>query len=201
MKPETQVIHAGFKPDPTTKAVASPIFQTVAYAFDNAQHGADLFNLAVPSNIYTRMMNPTNAVLEERVAALEGGIAALALASGMAAITYTISTITEAGGNIVSVSELYGGTYNLFAHSLPKMGIEVRFANHDDIDKLSSLIDDKTSLVFCESLGNPLGNICDIKALAAAAHAKGVPLVVDKPCRPRSCGGRLKMVPTSLSIC
>lgn len=179
MKLNTQVIHAGFTPDPGTKAVASPIFQTVAYAFDNAQHGADLFDLKVPGNIYTRIMNPTNAVLEERVTALEGGLAALALSSGMAAITYTVSTITEAGSNIVSVSELYGGTYNLFAHTLPKQGIEVRFAPHDDIDKLASLIDDKTSLVFCESIGNPLGNICDIKALAAAAHAKGVPLVVD----------------------
>ena len=179
MKLETKVIHSNFSPDKTTKAVASPIFQTVAYAFDDAQHGADLFNLAVEGNIYTRIMNPTWDLLEKRVADMEGGIAALCTASGMAAITYTVQAITEAGGNIVSVSELYGGTYNLFAHTLPKQGIETRFAPHDDINALADLIDDKTSLVFCESVGNPLGNVCDIKALAAAAHAKGVPLVVD----------------------
>ena len=179
MKIETQVIHSNFAPDPATNAVASPIYQTVAYAFDSAQHGADLFNLKVEGNIYTRIMNPTHAVLEGRIAELEGGIAGLAMASGMAAITGTVLSITEAGGNIVSVGELYGGTYNLFAHTLPKLGIETRFAPHDNIGKLAALIDEKTSLVFCESIGNPLGNICDIEALAAAAHAKGVPLVVD----------------------
>lgn len=179
MKIETQVIHSHFAPDPATNAVAPPLYQTVAYAFDSAQHGADLFNLKVEGNIYSRIMNPTCAVLEGRVAELEGGTAGLAMASGMAAITAAVLSITEAGNNIVSVGELYGGTYNLFAHTLPKMGIETRFAPHDDIGKLASLIDDKTSLVFCESIGNPLGNICDIEALANAAHDKGVPLAVD----------------------
>lgn len=178
-KPETLAIHAGYEVDPTTKAVAVPIYQTTSYAFDDTQHGADLFDLKVPGNIYTRIMNPTTDVLEQRVAALEGGIAALALASGMAAITYAIQTIAEAGDNIVSVSKLYGGTYNLFAHTLPKQGIEVRMASHDDIEALAALIDDKTKAVFCESIGNPLGNVVDIKALADAAHAKGVPLIVD----------------------
>ncbi|MGI9345241.1 MAG: O-acetylhomoserine aminocarboxypropyltransferase/cysteine synthase family protein [Gammaproteobacteria bacterium] len=179
MKIETQAIHAGWQPDPTTKSVATPIHQTVSYAFDSAQHGADLFNLKVPGNIYTRIMNPTNAVLEERVAAMEGGIGALCVASGMAAITYTVQAIAATGNNIVSVSELYGGTYNLFAHTLPQQGIEARFAPHNDLDALAALIDDKTSLLFCESIGNPLGNICDIEALADLAHAKGIPLVVD----------------------
>ncbi len=178
-KLETQAIHAGYSPDPTTKSVAVPIYQTTSYAFDNTQHGADLFDLKVPGNIYTRIMNPTTDVLEQRLAALEGGVAALAVASGMAAITYAIQTITEAGDNIVSISKLYGGTYNLFAHTFPKQGIEVRMADHHDIDVLSALIDDKTKAVFCESIGNPLGNVVDIKALADAAHAKGVPLIVD----------------------
>ena len=175
----TKAIRSNYAPDPATKSVATPIFQTVAYAFDNAQHGADLFNLAVPGNIYSRIMNPTCAVLEARLADMEGGIAGLTTSSGMAAITYAIQAITESGGNIVSVSELYGGTYNLFAHTFPKQGIEVRFAAHDDIEGLARLIDDKTSLVFCETVGNPLGNICDIAALAKVAHDKGVPLVVD----------------------
>lgn len=175
-KPETLAIHAGYEVDPTTKAVAVPIYQTTSYAFDNTQHGADLFDLKVPGNIYTRIMNPTTDVLEQRVAALEGGIAALAVASGMTAITYAIQTIAEAGDNIVSINKLYGGTYNLFAHTLPKQGIEVRMAAHDDIEALAALIDDKTKAVFCESIGNPLGNVVDIKALAEAAHAKGVPL-------------------------
>lgn len=179
MKLETQVIHSGYTPEPTTKAVAVPIYQTTSYAFDSTQHGADLFDLKVPGNIYTRIMNPTTAVLEQRVADMEGGIAGLALASGMSAITYAIQTIAEVGDNIVSINKLYGGTYNLFAHSLPKQGIEVRMAPHDDIDALAALIDDKTKAVFCESIGNPLGNIVDIKALADAAHAKGVPLIVD----------------------
>lgn len=179
MKSETLAIHAGYSPDPTTKAVAVPIYQTSSYAFDDTQHGADLFDLKVPGNIYTRIMNPTTDVLEQRVAALEGGIAGLALASGMAAITYAIQTIAEAGDNIVSINKLYGGTYNLFAHTFPKQGIEVRMAAHDDVAALSALIDDKTKAVFCESIGNPLGNVVDIKALAEAAHAKGVPLIVD----------------------
>ncbi len=179
MKLETQAIHAGYSPDPTTKAVAVPIYQTTSYAFDNTQHGADLFDLKVEGNIYTRIMNPTTAVLEQRVAAMEGGIAGLALSSGMAAITYAIQTIAEAGDNIVSINKLYGGTYNLFAHTLPKQGIEVRFAPHDDIDALVDLIDANTKAVFCESIGNPLGNIVDIEALANAVHAEGVPLIVD----------------------
>lgn len=179
MKLETLAIHAGYQPDPTTKAVAVPIYQTTSYAFDNTQHGADLFDLKVAGNIYTRIMNPTNAVLEERVAALEGGVAALAVASGMAAITYTIQTLAQAGDNIVTTSRLYGGTYNLFAHTLPRQGIEVRFAAHDDIDGLASLIDERTRLVYCESVGNPSANVVDVERLAAAAHARGVPLVVD----------------------
>lgn len=190
MKLETLAIHAGYSPEPTTHAVAVPIYQTSSYAFDDTQHGADLFNLAVPGNIYTRITNPTNAVLEERIAALEGGLAGLAVASGMAAITYAIQTITEAGDNIVSVSRLYGGTYNLLAHTLPRFGIETRFAAHDDLAGLEKLIDKRTKLVFCESIGNPLGNIVDIQALADLAHRHGVPLVVDNTvaspalCRP-----------------
>jgi O-acetylhomoserine (thiol)-lyase len=190
MKRETLAIHAGYSPDPTTKAVAVPIYQTTSYAFDSTQHGADLFDLKVPGNIYTRIMNPTNDVLEQRVAALEGGVGALAVASGMAAITYAIQTIAEVGDNIVSVAKLYGGTYNLFAHTLPRQGIEVRFAAHDDIAALEALIDDRTRAVFCESIGNPAGNIIDLQALADAAHRHGVPLIVDNTvatpvlCRP-----------------
>ena len=190
MKLETLAIHAGYSPDPTTKAVAVPIYQTTSYAFDDTQHGADLFDLKVAGNIYTRIMNPTTDVLEKRVAALEGGVGALAVASGMAAITYAIQTIAEVGDNIVSVAKLYGGTYNLFAHTLPRQGIEVRFAPHDDIAALEALIDDRTKAVFCESIGNPAGNIIDLKALADAAHRHGVPLIVDNTvatpilCRP-----------------
>lgn len=179
MKPETLAIHAGYSPEDTTKAVAVPIYQTSSYAFDNTQHGADLFDLKVEGNIYTRIGNPTQAVLEQRVAALEGGIAALAMASGMAAITATIQTLASVGDNIVSISKLYGGTYNLFAHTLPKQGIEVRFVAHDDFDALEQLIDNNTKAVFCESIGNPSGNIADIEKLAAIAHRHGVPLVVD----------------------
>ncbi|RDE18871.1 bifunctional O-acetylhomoserine aminocarboxypropyltransferase/cysteine synthase [Motiliproteus coralliicola] len=179
MKLETQAIHSGYQPDPTTKAVAVPIYQTTSYAFDDTQHGADLFDLKVQGNIYTRIMNPTTAVLEQRVADLEGGIGALALASGMAAITYTIQTLAEAGDNIVSINKLYGGTYNLFAHTLPRQGIDVRMAPHDDLAALEALIDDKTKAVFCESIGNPLGNVVDIEGLAEVAHRHGVPLVVD----------------------
>ena len=190
MKIETLAVHAGHAPDPTTKAVATPIYQTVAYAFDSAQHGADLFDLKVPGNIYTRIMNPTQDVLEKRVAALEGGIAALALASGMAAITYAIQTIAEAGDNIVSASTLYGGTYNLFAHTLPQMGIQVRFADPRQPETFAKLIDERTKAVFCESVGNPLGNVTDFAKLAEIAHAHGVPLIVDNTvpspylCRP-----------------
>ena len=179
IKLETLAIHAGYSPDPTTKAVAVPIYQTTSYAFDNTQHGADLFDLKVQGNIYTRIMNPTTAVLEERVAQLEGGIGGLALASGMAAITYAIQTIAQAGDNIVSVSTLYGGTYNLFAHTLPKQGIEVRFFDYRDPASLEKLIDDKTKLVFAETIGNPLGNVVDLEAISAIAHRHGVPVVVD----------------------
>jgi len=179
MKQETLSIHGGYKPDPTTKAVAVPLYQTTSYAFDNTQHGADLFDLKVQGNIYTRIMNPTTAVLEERIAQLEGGIGALALASGMAAITYAIQTIAEAGDNIVSVSTLYGGTYNLFAHTLPKQGIEVRFFDYRDPASLEKLIDSRTKLVFAETIGNPLGNVVDLAALAEVAHKHGVPVIVD----------------------
>ena len=190
MKLETLAIHAGFSPDPTTKAVAVPIYQTTSFAFDDTQHGADLFDLKVAGNIYSRIMNPTNDVLEQRMAALEGGVGALAVASGMAAITYAIQTVAEAGDNIVSVAKLYGGTYNLLAHTLPRMGIQTRFAAHDDVAALEALIDARTKAVFCESIGNPAGNIVDIAALAEAAHRHGVPLIVDNTvatpvlCRP-----------------
>ncbi|NDD30177.1 MAG: O-acetylhomoserine aminocarboxypropyltransferase/cysteine synthase [Proteobacteria bacterium] len=179
MKPETLAVHAGYDGDPTTHAVAVPIYQTVAYEFDDAQHAADLFNLAVPGNIYSRLMNPTCDVLEKRVSALEGGIAGLALSSGQAAITYSILTLAQAGNNIVSVPQLYGGTYTLFAHMLGGMGIEVRFAADDHPDTLARLIDEKTSAVYCESIGNPAGNIVDLEPLAQMAHAHGVPLIVD----------------------
>lgn len=190
MKAETLAIHAGYQPDPTTKAVAVPIYQTSSYAFDNTQHGADLFDLKVKGNIYTRIMNPTNAVLEERMAQLEGGIGALVLASGMSAITYAIQTIAEAGDNIVSVSTLYGGTYNLFAHTLPKQGIEVRFFDYRDPASMAKLIDSRTKLVFAETIGNPLGNVVDLEAISSIAHAHGVPVIVDNTvatpllCRP-----------------
>ncbi len=190
MKFETLAIHAGYGPDPTTKAVAVPIYQTTSYAFDNTQHGADLFDLKVQGNIYTRIMNPTNDVLEQRVAALEGGVGALALASGMAAVTYSIMTIAQAGHNIVTTSTLYGGTYNLFAHTFPRYGIDVRFAPPGDLDAMKALMDDGTRAVFCESVGNPAGNVADLRAMADLAHAHGVPLIVDNTvpspylCRP-----------------
>jgi O-acetylhomoserine (thiol)-lyase len=176
---ETKSVHAGYTPDPTTRSAAVPIYQTAAYAFDSAQHGADLFDLKVPGNIYTRIMNPTQDVLEQRLAALEGGIAALALASGQAAVTYAVLTIGEAGDNIVASSALYGGTYNLFAHTLPQYGIEVRFADYRDPASFAPLIDGRTKAVFVESLGNPQGNVTDLAAVAEVAHAGGVPLIVD----------------------
>jgi len=190
MRPETLAVHAGYSPDPTTKAVAVPIYQTTSYAFDDTQHGADLFDLKVQGNIYTRIMNPTNAVLEARVAALEGGIGGLALASGQAAITYSLLTIMEAGQNVVSSSTLYGGTYNLFAHTLPQYGITVRFADHRDPSSFGKLIDEGTRAIYCESVGNPLGNVTDFAALADIAHRHGIPLIVDNTvptpylCRP-----------------
>ncbi len=179
MKPETLAIHAGYETDPTTKSVAVPIYQTVSYEFDNAQHGADLFNLAVPGNIYTRIMNPTSDVLEKRVAELEGGIAGLALSAGSAAVTYAIMTIAQKGNNIVSVPLLYGGTYTLFVHMLPALGIEVRLAEDDSPESLAKLIDGKTSAVFVESIGNPAGNIPDLEAIVKMAHSYGVPVIVD----------------------
>lgn len=179
MKLESLALHHGYQSEPTTKAAAVPIYQTTSYTFDDTQHGADLFDLKVPGNIYSRIMNPTNDVLEQRVAEMEGGIAALALASGMSAITYAIQCITRAGDNIVSTSQLYGGTYNLFAHTLPNQGIDVRMASFDDYEKLESLIDDKTRAVFCESIGNPAGNVVDLQRLSEIAHRHGVPLIVD----------------------
>ncbi len=179
MKLETIAVHGGYSPDPTTKAVAVPIYQTTSYAFDDAQHGADLFDLKVEGNIYTRIMNPTTDVLEKRIAEMEGGIAALAVASGMAAITYAIQTIAANGDNIISTSELYGGTYNLFAHTLPHQGIDVRFANKDDAAEIESKIDANTKAIFCESVGNPSGGIADIEMLAEVAHRNQIPLIVD----------------------
>ncbi len=190
MKLETIAVHGGYSPDPTTKAVAVPIYQTTSYAFDDTQHGADLFDLKVTGNIYTRIMNPTTDVLEKRVAELEGGLAGLAVASGMAAITYAVMTIAEAGDNIISAATLYGGTYNLFAHTLPQYGINVRFADYRDPTAFEQLIDDKTKAIFCESVGNPLGNITDFEILADIAHRHGIPLIVDNTvpspylCRP-----------------
>ena len=190
MKIETLAIHSGYSPEATTKAVAVPIYQTTAYAFDNTQHGADLFDLKVEGNIYTRIMNPTTAVLEQRIAAMEGGIGALALSSGMAAISLAIFAIAERGDNIVSVTTLYGGTYNLFAHTLPKLGIDVRFVDYRDMDAIAAAIDENTKAVFCESLGNPAGNIIDLEKTVEVAHAQGVPVMVDNTvpspylCRP-----------------
>lgn len=179
MKDATLALHHGFQCDPTTKSVAVPIYQTVAYEFDNAQHGADLFNLAVPGNIYTRIMNPTNDILEKRLAALEGGVSGLVVAAGSAAITYAIQTIAQAGDNIVTTPQLYGGTYTLFAHMLPNFGINVKFARDDSPQSIAQLIDDNTKAVYCESIGNPAGNIADLQALADVAHARGIPLIVD----------------------
>ncbi|MDX8387412.1 MAG: aminotransferase class I/II-fold pyridoxal phosphate-dependent enzyme [Ghiorsea sp.] len=184
MKVETIAVHAGYETDPTTKSVAVPIYQTVAYEFDNAQHGADLFNLAVPGNIYTRIMNPTSDVLEKRVAELEGGIAGLATSAGSAAINYAIQTIAVKGNNIVTTPMLYGGTYTLFAHMLPSQGIDVRFAENDSAEAMEKLIDDKTSAIFCESIGNPAGNIVDLDAICAMADKHGVPVIVDNTVAP-----------------
>ena len=190
MKLETIAVHGGYSPDPTTRAAAVPIYQTTSYAFDDTQHGADLFDLKVAGNIYTRIMNPTTDVLEKRVAALEGGVGALALASGQAAITYSIQTIVEAGQNFISSSALYGGTYNLFAHTLPQYGIDVKFGDHRDPGSFEKLIDGKTRAIFCESVGNPAGNVTDFQALAEVAHRHGIPLIVDNTvptpylCRP-----------------
>lgn len=190
MKLESLALHCGYESEATTKAAAVPIYQTTSYTFDNTQHGADLFDLKVAGNIYTRIMNPTTAVLEQRLAEMEGGLGALAVASGMAAITYTVQCITRSGDNIVSTSQLYGGTYNLFAHTLPQQGVTVRMASHDDFAGLEKLIDAGTRALFCESIGNPAGNIVDIETLAEIAHRHGIPLIVDNTvatpylCRP-----------------
>ena len=179
MKFETIAIHGGYSPEPTTKSVAVPIYQTTSYSFDDTQHGADLFDLKVAGNIYTRIMNPTSDVLEKRVAAMEGGIGALALASGSAATTYAIMTICEAGDNIISTSTLYGGTYTLFAHQLPRFGVDVKFGDHDNISGLEKLIDKKTKAIFCESIGNPAANVVDVPEMARIAHKHNIPLIVD----------------------
>ncbi len=190
MKLESIALHHGYESEATTKAAAVPIYQTTSYTFDDTQHGADLFDLKVAGNIYTRIMNPTTAVLEARVAQMEGGIGALGLASGMAAITYAIQTIAGVGDNIVSVSQLYGGTYNLFVHTFPRQGIEARLVAHDDFDGFDKAIDEKTKAVFCESIGNPAGNVVDIEKIAEIAHRHGVPVIVDNTvatpylCRP-----------------
>lgn len=197
MKLESLALHHGYTSEATTKAAAVPIYQTTSYTFDDTQHGADLFDLKVAGNIYTRITNPTTAVLEERVAAMEGGIAGLAVASGMAAITYAIQCICEVGDNIVSTSQLYGGTYNLFAHTFPRQGIEARFASHDDYAALEAHIDSRTRAIFCESIGNPAGNIVDIAKLAEIAERNGVPLMVDNTvatpvlCRPIEHGAHI----------
>ena len=179
MKLESIALHHGYESEATTKAAAVPIYQTTSYTFDDTQHGADLFDLKVAGNIYTRIMNPTTAVLEARVAEMEGGIGALGVASGMAAITYAIQTIAAVGDNIVSVSQLYGGTYNLFVHTFPRMGLEARLVGHDDYDGFEKAIDDKTKAVFLESIGNPAGNVVDIQKIAEIAHRHGVPVIVD----------------------
>jgi len=197
MKLESLALHHGYEAEATTKAAAVPIYQTTSYTFDNTQHGADLFDLKVPGNIYTRIMNPTTDVLEQRLAAMEGGIAALAVASGMAAITYAIQCICGVGDNIVSTSQLYGGTYNLFAHSLPKQGIDVRMVSADDYEGFDKAIDNNTRAIFCESIGNPAGNIVDIERLADIATKHGVPLIVDNTvatpylCRPIEMGAAI----------
>ena len=194
MKLESLALHHGYTSEPTTKAAAVPIYQTTSYTFDDTQHGADLFDLKVQGNIYTRIMNPTTDVLEQRLAAMEGGVGALALASGMAAITYAIQCICETGTNIVSTSQLYGGTYNLFAHTFPRQGIEVRMVSADDYQGFEDAIDENTRAVFCESIGNPAGNVVDIEKLAGIAHKYGVPLMVDNTvaspylCRPFETG-------------
>jgi O-acetylhomoserine (thiol)-lyase len=197
MKLESLALHHGYTSEATTKAAAVPIYQTTSFTFDDTQHGADLFDLKVPGNIYTRIMNPTNDVLEQRVAAMEGGIAGLAVASGMAAITYAIQCICDVGSNIVSTSQLYGGTYNLFAHTFPRQGIEVRMVSGDDLEGFEKAIDDNTRAIFCESIGNPAGNVVDIEALAAIANKHGIPLMVDNTvatpflCRPFDLGAHI----------
>ena len=190
MKLESIALHHGYESEKTTKAATTPIYQTTSFTFDDTKHGADLFDLKVEGNIYTRIMNPTNGVLEQRVAEMEGGIAGLSLASGMSAITYAIQCITRTGDNIVSTNQLYGGTYNLFAHSFPQQGINVKMVDGADFKAIDAAIDEKTKALYCESIGNPLGNIIDLKELADIAHKHGIPLIVDNTvptpylCRP-----------------
>src|ERR1700729_1704230 len=179
MKNDTVAVHGGYETEATTKAVAVPIYQTVAYEFDSADHGAALFNLEVEGYRYSRISNPTTAVLERRIAALEGGIEALCVSSGQAALNYAILNLADMGTNIVSVPQLYGTTHTLFAHILPGQGIDVRFAESDRPEAIERLIDAETRAIYCESVGNPAGNICDIEALARVAHRHGIPLVVD----------------------
>ncbi|MFT7185262.1 MAG: O-acetylhomoserine (thiol)-lyase [Pseudohongiellaceae bacterium] len=197
MKLESLALHHGYTSEETTKAAAVPIYQTTSFTFDDTQHGADLFDLKVPGNIYTRIMNPTNDVLEQRIAAMEGGIGGLAVASGMAAITYAIQCICDVGSNIISTSQLYGGTYNLFAHTFPRQGIDVRMVSGDDLKGFENAIDDNTRAIFCESIGNPAGNVVDIEALAVIANKHGIPLMVDNTvatpflCRPFEMGAHI----------
>ena len=179
MNLESIALHHGYESESTTKAATTPIYQTSSFTFDNTQHGADLFDLKVEGNIYSRIMNPTNSVLEQRIAEMEGGIASLCLASGMAAITYAVQCITRTGDNIVSASQLYGGTYNLFAHTLPQQGVNVRMVDAGNYDAIDSAFDNHTKALYCETIGNPLGNVVDLKALADIAHKHGVPLIVD----------------------
>lgn len=199
MKLESIALHHGYEAEATTNAAAVPIYQTTSYTFNDTQHGADLFDLKVEGNIYTRIMNPTTAVLEQRLAEMEGGVGALAVASGMAAITYAIQAITRAGDNILSTSQLYGGTYNLFAHTLPQQGIDVKMISHDDYAGFDAQVDDRTRAIFCESIGNPAGNVVDIEKLAEIAHKHGIPVIVDNTvatpylCRPFEFGADIVM--------
>ena len=190
MKLESIALHSGYQSEPTTKAATTPIYQTTSFTFDNTQHGADLFDLKVEGNIYSRIMNPTNAVLEQRLAEMEGGIASLALASGMAAITYAIQCITRVGDNIVSANQLYGGTFNLFAHTLPQMGIKTKLVDIGNFSEVEAAIDENTKALYCESIGNPLGNVVDLDTLGKIAKKHHIPLIVDNTvptpylCRP-----------------
>ena len=179
-RPETLAVHAGQEqPDPATNARAVPIYQTVSYNFDDAEHAADLFALRKPGNIYTRIMNPTQNVFEERMNALEGGVGALASATGASAVTYAVLNLTYTGDNIVALSTLYGGTYALFAHTLPQFGIEVRFVDPAKPEDLARHVDEKTKLVFGETIGNPSLNVIDLDAWTAAAHDAGLPFILD----------------------
>ena len=207
MKIETIAIHGGYEPEATTKAVAVPIYQTASYAFDDTQHGADLFDLKVKGNIYTRIMNPTTEVLENRVSAMEKGVGGLAFSSGMAAITAAILNITSQGDNIVSTSSLYGGTVSLFKDTFPKMGIETRFGDVKNLEELANKIDAKTKLIFCESIGNPAANVTDIEKIAEIAHANNIPLFIDNTvpspylCRPIEFGADIVIHSLTKYLC